>query len=145
MTCGYPEMAFEIKTQQQLIALAIGIARAQIAVSIRPEAAIRFGLINALLIAAGLPAPILISGFRTLQQQANLRNVRGADGQLLKPARRSWHTVGLAFDLDKSSPTLPLFAALWRLLGGRVGADFDSPDPGHFDFPLSGITPSAAF
>lgn len=145
MTCGYLEMAFEIKTQQQLIALAIGMARAQVAASIRPEAAIRFGLINALFIAAGIPPPLLLSGFRTLVQQANLRNVVGSDGQLLKPARRSWHTVGLAFDLDRTSPSIPLFGALWRLLGGRVGADFASPDPGHFDFPIQGIEPSPAF
>lgn len=138
-------MAFKIRSQQELIALAIGIVRAQIAVSIRPEAAIRFGLIAALLIANHLPVPRIISGFRTLRQQANLRNVVGSDGQPLQPARFSQHTVGLAFDLDQDSPTLPVFALIWRLLGGRVGSDFTSPDPGHFDFPVAGIEPEAAF
>jgi len=138
-------MAFKINTRQQLIALAIGIARAQIAVSIRPEAAVRFGLISALFIAAGIPVPAILSGFRTLTQQANLRNVRGVGGEFLQPARRSWHTRGLAFDLDQSSPTIDVFANVWRLLGGRAGSDFASPDPGHFDFPIEGLEPSPAF
>lgn len=145
MTCGYLVMAFKPRNQQQLIALAVAMAEAQIALFIRPEAAIRFGLIMALFIAAGIPPPLLLSGFRTLVQQANLRNVIGADGLRLNPARRSWHTEGLAFDLDQSSPAINLFAALWRLLGGRVGADFASPDPGHFDFPIQGREPSPAF
>ncbi len=138
-------MARRPQTFDELIALAVGFAQAQIVEQIRPEAAIRFGLIQSILFASGRPLPRKISGFRTLTQQAALRNVLGADGQPLQPARQSWHPEGLAFDVDQGSPSIPTFARLWKALGGRSGIDFRSPDPGHFDFPLAGIVPKPAW
>jgi len=138
-------MAFTIRTREQLFAVAVGMARAQEDRGIHPAAAIRFGLISALLAMAGIPQPDWVSGFRTLTQQAALRTVVGFDGKFLKPAQRSWHTRGLAYDLRVASPSFNVFALLWTALGGRDGRDFLSPDPGHLDFPIKGLEPEAAF
>lgn len=133
------ETTLKITTLAQLLALAEAGAQYQIGQTIHPQAAYRYGLAGAILAAAGLPVPAVLSGYRSLAQQKALHD------QGLKAARNSWHTLGLAFDLDTASPTFPLFAALWKALGGRDGRDFSDPDPGHVDFPLQGITPQAAF
>lgn len=141
-------MAFQIRTLDMLLALAVGSARAQVALGIRPEAAIRHGLVSAILLAVHTPVPAVISGFRTVEEQRKLfENVRrfpnASDARPV--ALRSWHTLGLALDLDSTSPGLSLYEALWRALGGRVGRDFTTPDPGHVDFPLPGIQPPSIF
>jgi len=133
------ETTFKITTVDQLLALAEAAAQYQIRQTIHPQAAYRYGLIGAILAAVGLAVPMELSGYRSVAEQKALHD------QGLKAARNSWHTLGLAFDLDPGSPTFPLFAALWKALGGRDGRDFLDPDPGHLDFPLQGITPPAAF
>lgn len=137
-------MAIQIRTLQTLLAFAVSAARVQISRGNRPESAIRYGLISAILIALGRPVPAIISGFRTLDEQRILwqNNRRFPNASDARPvAVRSWHTLGLAYDLDHTSPSMPLFEALWRAMGGRVGRDFATPDPGHVDFPLPGIEP----
>lgn len=138
-------MARRPQTFEEIRDLAVLFARGQIGEKIRPEAAALYGITMAVLLAFGIPLPQKISGFRTLEQQAALRRIRAVAGGYLQPAQYSWHTVGLAFDFDTRSPGLSAFAFVWRRLGGRVGSDFSSPDPGHFDSPVAGIEPQAAF
>ncbi len=132
-------MAIKIETQQEFFALAVGFARAQLAGGIRVEAAVRFAVISAILLLLGLPVPAIISGKRTLDQQRQLK--KQADPFGIPVAERSWHVVGLAYDLDTGSPSIEMFGRLWRILGGRVGADFQRQDPGHFDLPIDGVVP----
>jgi len=134
-----------IRTQEELLALATGMARAQIDQQMHIQAAARHGLVGALMVAIGLSVPEIISGFRAHSFQAGLREVKGNDGQFLQPARRSWHTRGLAYDLDQSAEFFDIYAILWKLLGGRDGRDFSNPDPGHFDIPVAGLEPDPSF
>jgi len=120
----------------QFLTLATSELETQLKNSVRIEAAIRFAVIAAIFIMFGFKMPELLSGFRTLADQRLLRQRLGA-----KAATRSWHTVGLAFDLDPAAPTFDVFARLWVILGGRDGRTFRTPDPGHLDFPIEGITP----
>lgn len=125
-------MAIQIRTFEQFVAVALGVARAQVSFNIRPEAAIRWGIISALMAVNGLAVPSIISGFRSLEKQAELAalNARFPNATDARPvARRSWHTVGLAFDVPTSSPDFEVFAFLWKRLGGRDGRDFLTPDP----------------
>lgn len=134
------ENPFRPSSIAELIALAQGIASAQVRMNLHQEVAIRYGLLAALLIAGGLTPPAIISGYRTHAEQRQLHNAG-------RPAaRRSWHTLGAAIDVDASNPTYQLFAALWRALGGRVSDDFSTdPHPGHLDFELPGVAPSPSF
>lgn len=141
-------MAIQLRTAEQFIAWAVGIARSQVTNGIHPEAAIRFGIVSAILVALGRPVPAMVSGLRTLARQRELweLNRRFPNARDARPvAERSWHTEGLALDIDANSPSTPLFEALWRAMGGRVGRDFRTPDPGHLDFPIQTIIPRSIF
>lgn len=56
-----------------------------------------------------------------------------------KPARRSWHALGLAIDVETRVKGYPAYRELMRFLGVRVGEDFG--DKGHFDVPIPGQEP----
>lgn len=88
-------------------------------------------LINAYRL-AGYPA-VIVSGLRTVQRQQELI----ASG--VTTAVRSHHLNGRAVDVAfLGVPNAPWewFAAggaLWKMMGGRWGGDFSTPDPLHFD------------
>jgi hypothetical protein len=121
---------------------AIALVRA----GLRTQIGARYAIIDALLRLSGFgAAPRIISGRRSIAAQADLLQ-KYLRGQLSnKPAAQSWHTEGLAIDLDISSPTFPVFVHIWKIFGGRWGGNFRNPDRPHFDFPLPGIIPRRAF
>lgn len=130
---------FRPTTQQELLALAVSIANPLATRGTRPEVALRYGLLAALLFAVGVAPPAVISAARTHAEQKKLH-------ELGRPtARYSWHTRGLALDVDTTNPSFPIFAALWKLLGGRDGREFETPDPGHLDFPIAELQPDASY
>jgi len=134
-------MAIQIRTPQQFFAWIVAIARAQEANGWRTELAIRYGIAVAILNVLGQSAPALISGVRTIDQQRALREQAARTPGSRPVAVRSWHTVALAFDIALPYASLSLFSSIWRALGGRSGSYFTPFDPGHFDFPVSGVTP----
>jgi len=92
----------------------------------------------------GYPPVDLVSGYRSPQRQRDLlaRWERGdRQGLTSKPASRSWHTVGLAIDIQTASPSFEVAREiLTRFFKCRWGGDFTVPSPGHFDLP-SGTKP----
>lgn len=131
---------FKPRNLNELLALAESAASAQLNLGMRPEAAYRFGLLAAIFVALDLVPPAIISGFRTHQEQRQLRDIGRPT------ASRSLHTVGLAYDVDTTNPTFPTFAYMWKLLGGRDSRDFETnPHGGHLDFPVAGIEPDPSY
>ncbi len=61
-------------------------------------------------------------------------NAGQRQGMKYKPAKDSWHTKGLAIDVQTSVKGYSAYEAIMRALGVRVGADFG--DRGHFDWPI---------
>lgn len=120
-------------TLEEVIRTAQGISD-QIAAeqpNLDPEVRVRYALIDAIFqLALGRGAPGIISGYRSLRDQRRLRR----EGR--PAARRSWHTLGRAIDLEPLEPQdLDHFADLWELTGGRAGRTFTQPDINHFDLP----------
>jgi hypothetical protein len=106
---------------------------------LHPEVAARYAVIDAVMRHFyQSEAPDILSGFRSLDAQRRL-HLAGRPA-----ARRSWHTVARAIDVDKNSPNLQLFGELWELTGGRWGKRFTKPDINHFDFP-GAVQPEPAF
>lgn len=88
---------------------------------------------------AGVQPQPITSGRRTAERQRQLltRWEAGDPGIAVKPAARSRHLTGDAFDLGSSSAEVLAFygAILYRLgiLGARWGGNFRTPDRIHFD------------
>lgn len=84
----------------------------------------------------GLVPLQLTSGFRSEKHQAMLRGRWDAgmrEGMTVRPALKSQHSLGRAFDVDTSNPHLKHYGKWAKEIGGRWGGDFRSADPGHFD------------
>lgn len=86
-----------------------------------------------------IPPQAIASGLRSPARQQALRALWDAgqrEGILVRPATRSAHTTGDAWDLMTSGGTLPLqyqgYFASFRP-GLRWGGNFRSPDLNHFD------------
>lgn len=133
-------------TLSDIVTLARIIIEALPVTGLRQELLARYGIIYAvMLLTDNGHAPPIISGFRSLEDQAEL-NRRYQRGETTnKPARRSWHTEGLAIDVFTRWPKFNVFKDLWILLGGRWGGRFGLPDIPHFDFPVNAIRPKPAF
>lgn len=108
--------------------------------TLSPDIAYGYAGIDAYLWAStGQGAPRIISGFRSLSRQRQLAErwfSGNRVGLVAKPARRSWHTLGRALDLDRSDPNYNTFISWWKQWYGpalRVGETFG--DPGHADVP----------
>ncbi len=73
----------------------------------------------------------ITSGYRSLEEQERLRVrfERGDRSVIYPPARFSYHTLGLAVDIE--SDHLPELGAFAESLGMRWGGRFG--DPVHFD------------
>lgn len=84
----------------------------------------------------GYRAAPIVSGRRSWWQQRRLRAAwdRGdRAGLAVRPAARSAHTQGTAFDVQRV-PHLWVYGELARYLPGvRWGGTFSEPDPIHFD------------
>jgi hypothetical protein len=81
--------------------------------------------------------PDIISGFRSPAKQAELlRRWQAGDraGIIARPARRSWHMVGQALDVESNVRGFEDYAAIMRAYGLRDGRTFG--DRGHFDYPV---------
>ena len=86
--------------------------------------------------------PDIISGYRAPFEQAELyrRWQRGdKEGLAGKPARRSWHTIGRAIDVETGVAGFPAYAYLMVQLGMRWGEKFG--DRPHFDLPSASQLP----
>lgn len=93
-----------------------------------PEFAHKMALID--FIAQQLGYPIgWLSGRRSHEEQRLLRD------QGRPAAQRSWHTEGRAGDVIVDDRMKPMFDDMARWLGIRVGSDFTTPDPNHYDLP----------
>jgi hypothetical protein len=102
---------------------------------LEPGTAARYGVIDAIFRAyTGRGAPPIISGYRSPGKTRDLlrRWEAGDPSVRFKPASRSWHMAGRAFDVH-SDDRLPTMQRLWELLGGRSGVTFG--DNNHFDLP----------
>lgn len=82
--------------------------------------------------------PDIISGFRSPERQAELleRWLAGdRQGIAARPACRSWHTVGRAWDVQTQVQGFQWYRYFCEYLGARWGGRFSSPDVPHFDLP----------
>jgi hypothetical protein len=102
--------------------------------------------------------PDITSGYRSPERQAELqaRWDRGdRRGLRARPASRSWHMheidgepAALAWDVETDVAGFPMYQSLMRHIGRtsvetmKVGADFSTPDVGHFALPDGGPPPS---
>lgn len=105
---------------------------------LKPEAAVAWAAVQWILPQLGIPVPEVISGFRSPQRQGELYRawVEGRrDGLASKPARRSWHIVGRAIDIQTDSPGFEAAKVVLQAFGARWGGNFQRPSPGHFDWP----------
>ena len=117
-----------------LLSIAQGIFAGLQNLGIHPQAAARYAAIATVMKAYGMEAPRIISGRRTAAEQRELKD-RYPD----RAASCSWHTAGLALDLDYMAAGYPMFAELWAATGGRDGRKFSKPDIGHVDIPVDGV------
>lgn len=96
---------------------------------------------------SGQTAPQITSGRRSRAHQLRLRRRFDAGdrrGLVVRPALKSAHVEGIAFDIRSGSHT-QVFAAWIKEIGGRWGGDFSTPDPVHFDLRgIPGATESSA-
>lgn len=123
---------------------------------LHPEIALRLVVISYMLEAAGIPAPTIISGYRSAEKQKCLLQnwtagrIVNQDCSMptVKPACRSTHTgqfmgapSATGVDLKMSRTTQFYFKPLWLLFNGaRWGGDFAIPDPNHYDAPIIGVS-----
>jgi hypothetical protein len=83
-----------------------------------------------------LPAPEVISGYRSVERQEELQKQWDQGNRIglkVRPANDSAHTRGNAFDLGNDKMTLYYFGQETAALGGRWGGNFLRRDPNHFD------------
>lgn len=123
------------------------IQRANEAFGQAVQAAKRSGLIDRAALSHGVGAwwvtltrrdvPSITSGFRSLDRQGELLDRwESGDraGLISRPACRSWHTVGRAWDVDRDAPAFEFYRlVVGNLSGVRDGSSFG--DRGHFDIP----------
>lgn len=106
-----------------------------------------YALITAAIeILLGQQPPEIVSGLRTPARQRRLFEQwkRGDPRVRFQPARRSWHMLGRAFDLQSGNPTFEAFRVGWQAIEGQTGRDGASfGDLGHFDRPGDRLPPAA--
>lgn len=86
-------------------------------------------------ILSGQEAAKILSGRRSSAHQLSLRAKWEAGdrrGLVVRPALRSKHLTGEAFDVERG-PALHVWGAWIQSLGGRWGGTFRVRDPVHFD------------
>lgn len=112
-----------------------------------PEVSHPYSMVAAAIeILLGQAAPGIVRGFASAERQRELFALwlQGDPRVTFKPAARSWHLVGRAFDLRTGSSTFDAFRVGWSVMTrgfGRDGASFG--DLGHFDVPGDQLPPAA--
>jgi len=100
-------------------------------------AAIEYTVLSYWASANGYPVLPILSGNRTQARQDVLRGLWDSgrrQGLSVRPARRSMHTGGGAWDLAGSKESLRIYGYLATLRPNvRWGGAFGTPDPVHFD------------
>ena len=96
--------------------------------------------------------PDIVSGYRSPVKQRQMRNRWDAGdrvGLVARPAVRSWHTTGQAWDVENGVAGFPWYRwTIMQYIKPRVnveirwGGNFSSPDPVHFDVPIADQPPS---
>jgi len=77
------------------------------------------------------PGLYIISGYRTPSHNAELGGAP-ASFHIRCPSLAADLRVGRVAGLG-SNEVWAILGGMWRLMGGRWGGGFDSPDPNHFD------------